>query len=307
VSAVPDDLALEARPCPSCRSADHSEAFRDARLDADALGAFAYASRKVPELMHHRLVRCGQCDLVYASPAPGAELLEVAYRDAAFDSADEARYASFTYEAIVRALLPSLPAEGGALDIGTGDGAFLERLLAAGFDDVVGIEPSAAPVEAAAPAVRELIRPGVFDPASFEAGRFRLVTAFQTLEHVNDPLALCAGAKEVLCAGGALVVVCHDRRALVNRLMGRRSPIFDVEHLQLFSQSSLRTLLERSGLTRVRCAVVKNRYPLRYWIRLAPIPRAPKLALVNGLARLALGDLAVTLPVGNMAAVAFRE
>ncbi len=39
----------------------------------------------------------------------------------------------------------------GALDIGTGDGAFLAELLRAGYTDVIGIEPSSAPIEAAAP------------------------------------------------------------------------------------------------------------------------------------------------------------
>ncbi len=279
----------------------------EARLDERALGEFAYSSRKVPELMHHRLLRCRPCDLVYASPAPRNEALEVAYRDAAYDSAEEARFASFTYDRIVRRLVPDLPTTGGALDIGTGDGAFLERLLDAGFEDVVGIEPSLAPVQSATPVLRDRIQRGQFDPSSFEPDRFRLVTAFQTLEHVADPLGICEGAKDVLCRGGAFVVVCHDRRALVNRVMGSRSPIFDVEHLQLFNQESLRTLLTRGGLSRVRFMAIRNRYPLRYWVRLLPLPRGPKLAVLNGLRRARLGGLPVTLPVGNIAAVGYNE
>lgn len=306
MSDVSDNLELRARPCPSCGSADDSRTFREARLDAGALGEFAYSSRKLPELMHHRLLRCLLCDLVYASPAPMPELLELAYRDAAYDSSAEARLASFTYDRIVRGLLAGLPASGGALDIGAGDGAFLERLVAAGFDDVVGIEPSAAPVRQAAPAIREHIRMGFFDPGSFAPGRFRLVTAFQTLEHVADPLELCRGASRVLCPGGALVVVCHDRRATVNQMMGSRSPIFDVEHLQLFTGASVRTLLERSGLARVRVMPVSNRYPLRYWVRLAPLPPAAKTVALDALRRLGLGALPVTLPVGNIAAVAYK-
>ncbi len=301
------EARLEPRPCPSCRSARDSEVVSEARLDDRALGEFAYASRKVPELMHHRLLRCRVCDLVYASPAPPADVLEEAYREAAYDSGEEARFASFTYDRIVRRVLPDLPATGGALDIGAGDGAFLQRLIEAGFDDVVGIEPSAAPVREAAPGLGERIRTELFDPESFEPGRFRLVTAFQTLEHVADPLALCEGARRVLCPGGALVVVCHDRRALVNRMMGSRSPIVDVEHLQLFSESSLRTLLDRSGLSRIGFMAVHNRYPLRYWVRLLPLPAAPKRVVLSGLDRARLGGLPVTLPVGNIAAVAYRD
>ena len=51
------------------------------------------------------------------------------------------------------------------------------------------------------------------------------------------------------------MIVCHDRRAPLNRALGARSPIMDIEHLQLFSQASARALLERTGFARRRaCA-----------------------------------------------------
>jgi SAM-dependent methyltransferase len=129
------------------------------------------------------------------------------------------------------------------MDIGTGDGAFLTELLDAGAREVVGIEPSLAPIAiepslapiaAASPRVRKFIRQGVFNPEDFEPGRFQLISSFQTLEHVPDPLDLCRSAHRLLRRGSALMVVCHDRRAPLNRLLGRRSPIYDIEHLQLF-------------------------------------------------------------------------
>ena len=253
--------------------------------------------------MRHRLVACPVCDTVYASPAPAASALAGAYEEAAFDSGEEASFAAATYARLVRRLLPRLPAEGGALDVGTGDGAFLSELTALGFGDVAGVEPSTAPIAAARPEVRDLIRHGVFDPADFEPGRFRLITAFQTLEHVTDPLELCRAARELLLPGGALLVVCHDRRALVNRVMGLRSPINDVEHLQLFSRRSLTELLERSGLRPVGLTPVVNRYPLRYWLRLAPLPARARWVTAADLVR--LGAVPVRLRVGNLAAVGF--
>jgi SAM-dependent methyltransferase len=275
----------------------------ESNVDPNRIAALSFASRKPPELMHHRLVQCSTCDVLYASPAPDTAALTREYEQAAFDSAEESRYAAATYTGVVRRLLPELPPVGGALDIGTGDGAFLGELLELGFDDVVGVEPSAAPVAAAPADVRERIRRGAFRASNFEKGRFGLVTAFQTLEHVPDPLELCRDAGKLLTPGGALLVVCHDRRSVVNRLMGLRSPIHDIQHLQLFSRRSLRELLERAGLGPVELSTVTNRYPLRYWLRLAPLPgRARAIDLAD---RMRLGPLPVSLPVGNLAAVWF--
>jgi len=278
-----------------------------ASVDLDRLDQFAFASRKVPELMHHRLVACPTCDLVYANPAPTPESLEAAYSEAGFDSGEEARCASATYARLVKDLLPRLPAVGGALDIGTGEGSFLTELLALGFDDVVGIEPSLAPIGAAQAEIAGRIRTGVFRAEDFEPGRFRLITIFQTLEHLDDPLAVCREACSLLCGGGAVLVVAHDRRAVVNRVLGRRSPIYDVEHLQLFSPAALRGLLGRAGYDDVDTHPIVNRYPLRYWARLLPLPRAAKDIGLRGLERLGVGGAVFGLRVGNLAAVGYRR
>ena len=144
----------------------------EANVEDDSLGDLAFASRKPPEFMHHRLVQCPVCDLLYASPAPAAERLAGAYESAGFDSEEEARFASQTYSRLSARVLSQVPAHGRALDIGTGDGAFLRELLARGMDpdDVVGVEPSAAPIAAADPAVRPLIRQGIFSADDFEPG-----------------------------------------------------------------------------------------------------------------------------------------
>jgi 2-polyprenyl-3-methyl-5-hydroxy-6-metoxy-1,4-benzoquinol methylase len=173
------------------------------------------------------------------------QTLAKAYEGAAFDSDAESRYASLTYGRLLARVKATLPNRVGAIDIGTGNGAFLEQLLAQGFSDVVGVEPSRAPIQAAKAHIRPLIRSGPFEFRKADDGRFSLVTCFQTLEHLYDPLAFCRYAHAILKENGAILLVCHDRRALSAKLLGTKSPIFDIEHLQLFSPRSLRHLLER--------------------------------------------------------------
>jgi|GraSoiStandDraft_51_1057287.scaffolds.fasta_scaffold181344_1 SAM-dependent methyltransferase len=293
---------LTARPCPVCRSTDDSDVFAPERLDAGSLDAYAFASRKRPEHMRLRLLSCPACDLVYASPVPAPEVLARAYDAAAFDSAVEARFAARTYSKALRPLIEDLPDRRGALDIGTGEGAFLGELLDAGFTGVGGVEPSGAPIAAAEGRVAELIEHDVFRADLRPVRSLSLVTCFQTIEHVPDPAVLVREAAALLKPGGLLVLVCHDRRAPVNRLLGLRSPIIDVEHQQLFSPTSVRRLLVGAGLVDVRHKAIRNRYPLRYWIRLLPLPRRVGDSAERLLAWGGVGDRGITLPVGNLLA-----
>ena len=129
---------LTARGCPTCGSTDDGTVFAEQRLDMSALDQHAFASRKRPEHMRLRFVECPSCDLVYANPVPSPETLAQAYEEAAFDSAEEARYAARTYAEALDEIIAGLPDRRGALDIGTGEGAFLAELLGLGFTEVRG-------------------------------------------------------------------------------------------------------------------------------------------------------------------------
>jgi SAM-dependent methyltransferase len=293
---------LSARSCPICESTDDSGVFAAQRLDLEALDQYAFASRKRPEHMRLRLVRCPRCDLVYANPIPAPEALARAYESAAFDSAIEARLAAATYIQALAPVIDTLADRAGALDIGTGEGAFLGELLDAGFSGIGGIEPSTEPIAAADPRVATLITQDVFGPRIRPPGSLSLITCFQTIEHVPDPMVLVRDAVAMLKPGGVLALVCHNRRAPVNRALGLRSPIVDVEHQQLFSPKSVDWLLQAAGLVDVAHRPIANTYPLRYWARLLPLPRRAGEWLDGALRRAGVADRTVKLRVGNLLA-----
>ena len=298
-------FAQGARPCPVCGSTE-ARVFVEARLEQSELDSMSFSSRKVPEGLYHRLLECAQCDLLYASPVPTFESLTDAYRQADYASGTEARYAAATYANVLESIAPQLPDLRGAADIGAGDGAFLERLRAAGFEDTVGFEPSEAPLAAAAPSVRNSIRPEPFRAGVLPDESFTLISCMQTIEHVLDPLEVCRDAVRALAPGGAVLIACHDRRALSARVLRQRSPIFDIEHVQLFSHRSIRALLLRAGLESIEVRPLSNRYPIRYWLQLAPLPERLEAALGRLLAAGRLVDRPVSLRVGNLVAVGYK-
>jgi len=294
------------RSCPLCGSADQSRVVAESNIDLTKLDEFAFASRKKPELMHPRLIECPDCGLLYGSPVLAPEVLAEGYRNASFDSGLEARYASNTYAREIRKIVPRLPDLNGSLDIGTGDGAFLEQLIHLGFENVTGVEPSDAPYNAAKPEIRERIRKGLFRPEDYRPAGFSLVTCFQTMEHVWDPLGIARAVLPLLKTGGGFVIVVHNRDALSARLLGLKSPIFDIEHLQLFNLKTARGLLERAGYQDVQVGPLWNRYPLRYWMKLFPFRDRVRTALLKLALISRMDKILVSLPAGNLVCVGFK-
>ena len=152
----------------------------------------------------------------------------------------------------------------------------LEQLLDLGFDRVLRLRAvGGAARRGLRRACATLIVHDVFDAArAAGGGPYDLITCCMTIEHVPDPAQLCRDAHELLAPGGALMLVCHDRRAPLNRALGMRSPIIDIEHLQLFSRASARALLERTGYGRRRRAAVRE--PLSAPLLAQARARAPR-------------------------------
>ena len=290
------------RTCPLC-GADDAKVLVEATIDERKLTASAFASRKVPEYMHSRMVECNLCGMLYANPVLRQEDLAEAYKEASFDSGVESRLAAVTYRALLEPHLNALPSRTSALDIGAGDGTFVEELLALGFTDVVGVEPSEAPIEAAKPAIRGYLKCGVFAADQFTAGSLDLITCFQVIEHVWDPAKITSDALALLKPGGLLFIVAHDRRAFSARVMGTKSPIFDIEHLQLFDKPTGVALLRNAGFDSIKVSSVLNKYPVDYWIKLFPLPTSLKSGVRGLAAASGLGKLLLPLPAGNLAVI----
>jgi SAM-dependent methyltransferase len=298
-------LLTQERTCPVCGRTDGAVVY-ESNIDMQRVDLASFSSRKIPEYMHHRLVTCADCSLLYASPAPTEAFLEASYREASFDAVRESELAAKTYVASLRKAGHLTPVR--ALDIGAGDGAFMKELARNGFSDVSGFEPSAAPLALADPAIRARIRAELFDGSSVEADSFGLITCFQTIEHVYEPLRLVRDVFRALAPGGVAFLIAHNSQALSARILGEKSPIIDIEHLQLFNPKSARRLMSEAGFRDVRVFPIMNEYPIAYWLRLLPVPPAIKSKLLAALAGplRAFGDLLVPLPAGNIAIIGVK-
>ena len=294
------------RDCPVCGTSHlGANTLFSENLDPAKVSSLSYASRKEPEFMCHRLVECPTCDLLYADLPPSEELLALSYHRADYDSSDEADDAANSYIKAMRNALNNLKL-GRALEIGTGTGVLLERLAKIGFATVEGVEPSEKAI-ASAPAHRlPWIKMGMFREDDYQPESFDLICCFMTMEHVRDPLLVSQAAFRLLRPAGAFITITHDRHSLLNRILGKHSPIIDIEHMQLFSPLSICYLFHKTGYAGVTTTAFSNSYSLRYWMRLCPFPGVIKKLLISTLGKFGIANKKLTFNVGNSISIGFK-
>ncbi len=103
-------------------------------------------------------------------------------------------------------------------------------------------------------------------------------------------------------------LIGHDVDALSAKILGEKSPIFDIEHLQLFNRESASRLMRTAGFREISVFPIYNAYPLAYWVKLFPLAASLKqrlLALLAGPLQW-LGECSVPLPAGNLAIIATK-
>jgi SAM-dependent methyltransferase len=200
--------------------------------------------------------RCATCGHFLAVTAIDlTQLYSGEYVDATYSADGVAR----TYERIM-----SLPPErsdnvqrvarvrkhlgdrGTVLDVGSGLAVFPARIKAAGWA-CTALDPDPRMVEHARAAAGVDAVCADFMEAR-DLGRFDLVTLNKVLEHVQDPAAMLARTREFLAEGGRVYIELPDGEAAADDPDGPNREEFFIEHLHVFSMSSMSLLADRAGL-----------------------------------------------------------
>lgn len=204
------------------------------------------------------MARCRQCGLVYRNPRPSvAELTEGFAEDAA--KAEEEEWLGERRGRNFRRFLDEWAGPPGRLlDVGCGYGWFLEMAKAHGWE-VVGVDRSPEAVRHARERLGVDARCGELGAFRFPDGAFGLVTLWNVLEFVPDPVGFLREIHRVLEPGGTLFIRTQNyffqRLAFVLtgwlRRPDRPYRTF-VFHLSSFSSVPLRLLLRRTGFVALR-------------------------------------------------------
>ena len=276
--------------CPACLSKGSLR--YPEKLEDNLFNDLTFASRKRPELMHYDLFECENCKTLFTNRNVNLSQLLKNYEIAEYDSNVEAKYAAKTYVKNLQKALPKF--KGSILDIGAGDGAFLSAALGVLATSNLGIEPSIKAIAKNYDNRVNIKNIAIEDLETNE--KFDLVTCFQTIEHLNNPREFITNIKRFIKPGGYFAISCHNRLSLTNKILGEKSPIFDVEHLQVFTDQGIEKLFSGLNFKIVYSNKYRNKYPLSYWLKIAPVGEKIKDFVET---KKKLFGLGISINVGN--------
>ncbi|MFQ5513639.1 MAG: class I SAM-dependent methyltransferase [Myxococcota bacterium] len=194
---------------------------------------------------------------------------------------------------------------GRLLDVGAAYGLLLARAVQRGWD-AMGVEIAADCAAEAQHIAGVPVVVGDFATVELPSG-FDVITMFDVIEHMRDPLVTLRRAATLLTPGGLLVVETADAASLWARLLGRYWYFLDPpQHLFYFTAAGLESTARESGFGAVAGVARPGRRVslANIAFKLAHSAPAPLRRLTPMLARL---PGSVPLNFGDGLLMAFRK
>jgi len=212
-----------------------------------------------------RIVRCEACGVAFRNPRPSVAASVAEFGSGRAEVADEVWLGVRRSATFVRFLDAWPGPPGRVLDVGCGGGWFLKAATERGWA-AVGVDLSPRAVRRAREGFGVDARQGSLEAQDFEPGSFDLVTLWNVLEIVPEPLALVRTIRPLLRPGGTLHLRTQNfpfQRAAfgaaqavrglgLGRALDRRPYLAFIFNATAFSARTIRLCLERAGFTDVR-------------------------------------------------------
>ncbi len=245
----------------------------------------------------YQLVRCSNCELAFIANPPDEKAVRALYTSEGSGAyhqdvrSPDSRAARRMMQTAHRHLqfLTSVVRQGRLLDVGCSTGDFLSLAVAAGFD-AHGVELSQASVRIAVEQRGLSAQQGSVDDLDPQAA-MDVITAFDVLEHIPDPIRELRAYVARLKPGGWLVISTPNIDGLFPRLSYKVAKFLGYwphpeppHHLYQFGEATLRRILADQGLVpgRARHAAIDFSYSFGRWPTLMRMPKRLLYALAFG-------------------------
>jgi len=201
--------------------------------------------RAIETIDEFTIIRCTTCDLEFSNPmkTPGGDWYNKAYiiRHSIINTSIQEYY---------HWAVASLPARGKLLDVGCGEGVFVNHARKAGFE-AYGIDFSRESIDAGKQLYNlDSLFTGTLQEVQEKTRiqQFDVITSFEVLEHLDDPRAFLREISLLLKKDGSLVVSVPFR----NKWPVREFNDYPPHHLTRWTEQSLTALFFSSNFSIVQ-------------------------------------------------------
>lgn len=205
------------------------------------------------------MVSCGACGAVYVGQDPAGIDFEALYGEGYYTGGSEGVFADYVGQEalrraharrrllLLRTLPPRIARRGRLLDVGCAAGFFLAEARV--HYEVQGVELSRWSSAYARERLGLPVFTGTLHDAALPAGHFDVITLWDVIEHVPEPVALLAEAARVLRPGGRLVLTTGDWDSAYAQRQGIGWHLMTPPwHLTMFGRATLALAARRAGL-----------------------------------------------------------
>lgn len=174
---------------------------------------------------------------------------------------EEEEYRCRIFRSKIKLIRQYLPDDGTVLDVGCGMGFFLKEMQSKGYE-VRGLDIS----DYAAGIASDKLNTGIVSTnllnASFIPEQFSIVTFWDVLEHINNPVESLKEVSRIIKQDGVLIIETLNISSLTARILKEKWPLyFPPYHLYYYNKKSISGLLEKTGFT------IVNSYPVQTYIK----------------------------------------
>lgn len=233
-------------PCNLCGSTERRFLFNAKDRLCGCEGTFTY-------------VRCKKCGLVYMNPQISLDEIGKFYpsdygphqakpKEQYLDSYILTR--KYRKRPFVPTVFDKLTKNARLLDIGCGNGSFLNEIKSVIGCRVYGLDLSKTSAKTAKENCGLDIHIGTILEASFPKGYFDVITAWEYLEHVNDPSGVLLKISSLLKNDGSCIISTPNFDSFNCKLFKDKWYSLDCpRHLYIYTPTTITGLLQKSGLS----------------------------------------------------------
>lgn len=218
------------------------------------------------------IAKCKHCDLIYTDLNPNPNFFSDYYSKDYFQSGGDKRsYENYQGEADAlqatfrkRLTILKLATKGAVLDIGCAYGYFL-TVMPKGWSKF-GVEVSTHAAKFASKLNKDAkVINGELTSNTFNAAKFDLITLWDVIEHLPDPLSVLQTSYRLLKKGGKIALTTGDVDSAFAKFQGQNWHLYNPpQHLSYFSTTTIIKILKKAGFKKISVIHPSAYYPLSY-------------------------------------------